>query len=238
MIPPKNLIAYLSRALNHRTPLACRSAARRHLGGMLILAATLAGTLAADTASAQTVQAQVMWFEVPTGASKSGVVTFDLPRAIRVGGQWYIMPSPHLVGTHTCTIDAALTGRSGHTDIYARINRGRTSSAFRGQLTSGAGLSLLIGGCDGNPATIDAFQGDATSLYAEVAVWLAQALSSTEYTGSADTVEDEIREFFSIAVQNTREVTKLLDFESMLANNRGGSATGVGNAHISIAFLP
>ncbi len=212
--------------------------ARRHLRGILALAAVMAGVLGAGTASAQTVQAHVVYLAVPSGASKSGEVTFDLPRAIRVGGQWYIMPNPGLAGTHTCTIDATLTGQSGHMDLYARINRGRVSSAFRARLTRDAGLSLLIGGCDADPATNDVFQGDATSLYAEVAVWLAQALGSTEYTGSADTVEDEIREFFGIGVQNTRKVAKLLDFEGILLQNRGGSATGVGNAHLTLAFLP
>ncbi len=67
---------------------------------------------------------------------------------------------------------------------------------------------------------------------------LAQALSSTEYTASGESVEDEMRDYFDIGVASTSVVPKLLGFEGMVVDNRGGSAAGLGSVRIALAFRP
>ncbi len=54
----------------------------------------------APLAEAQTLQVNAIYMAVPAGAPKSDSVTFDLPRAVRIGGQWYIMPTLALWHRH------------------------------------------------------------------------------------------------------------------------------------------
>lgn len=169
------------------------------------------------------------------GPNKTGTVTFTLPSRTRFAGKKITIPNPALAGTHTCTLNPALVG-GGRIDMIGRLNRGPKGTVFRAIATDGAANSLLVGGCDGDPGTADDFQGDVTAFFAEPFLWIAQGLAATDF--SATTVEQEIRDFFAIDPSKTRIVVKVIEGHGITAQsgNRGGSATGIGSARVSLRF--
>ncbi|MFQ5513775.1 MAG: hypothetical protein ACE5FG_05000 [Myxococcota bacterium] len=169
------------------------------------------------------------------GPNKSGTVSFDLPRKVRIGGQISSLPDPSLQGSHTCFIDASLTGSTGRIDALIRLQRGkRTGRVFRASLTDGLSTSLFLGGCDGTPGNGDAFEGDLfSSSFAEPFVWAAQALAADDFNPGT-TVEQEIRDFFGIGAGTGEVSIKIFEGHGINFLNPGGSAAGVGSAQVRV----
>jgi hypothetical protein len=205
------------------------------VGALLLL-------ILAGSARAQAVLGTIVIDPVPNGETKSATVTFELPRKIRIGGTNYVLPNTALVGTHTCTFDpgsVASAATDGHHVFYARFYRGsKLGSVFRGRLTAGAGTLLFNAGCDGDPATLDAFQGDATSVFAEVAVYASQILAATEFHPDGLSVSDELRHHFRIQEDRVLKILRITEFHGFTLLNRGGSALGRASARVRMVFKP
>lgn len=212
----------------------------RKIAATLFCALLLACT--ATEARAQALRGSVVIEPQPDGDTKPDTVTFELPRKVMIAGTNYVMPNQALVGEHTCTLDPAAVeseATDGHHIFYARFNRGtKLGSVFRGRLTAGAGTLLFEAGCDGNPETEDAFQGDATALFAEVAVFVTQVLEANEFHADGKTVREEIREAFHIADDRFLKLSKIGEFHGFEMLNRGGSASGRASARIRLVFKP
>lgn len=198
--------------------------------------------LGPSQASGQAVSGTIVIEPNPAGETKSDLVTFRLPRRVRIGGTTYVLPTPGLAGTHTCTLDPTSVDSAdttGHHIFFARLYRGsKLGSVFTGRLTAGAGTLLLQAGCDGDPSTVDDFQGDATSLFAELAIFAAQALTATENHPDGKSTKEEIIEDFLIEDGRDVKIIQVTEFHGFEFLNRGGSATGLASAKIRLVFKP
>ncbi|MEO2170058.1 MAG: hypothetical protein ABGY42_18465 [bacterium] len=204
------------------------------IGKTLLVA--VAVLLAGAEAQAQSFRMGVTFRWDPASINAGASATFRLPRFIRIGRSVYIIPDINLVGEHTCTVDVALTGDDRGIDAMLFLARGaRKAGVFRGQVTSGVGASLFLGGCDGDVATPDAFQGSLLAAgYAEPFFWAAQLMNAT--THSETPVIEEIRSYFSIDAARPDPVFRITALEGINLGNRGGSATGVGSAYGKMTF--
>lgn len=204
--------------------------------GALVAALCLLG---AAPAQAQKITGTAVLVPDPAGDTLDAEVTFNLPRSVWIAGSWYILPDVSLAGDHTCTIRGEHTGVDGNTMVYARLNRGkRRGSVFVARVPRDPEESLFAAGCDGDPETEDAFQGTLSAIFAGPPLYLALALDSTAEHPEGLSVEEEMRAFFEISASRTRIAPKLVEFHGPLLLNRGGSATGVGSARVSLKFKP
>lgn len=198
--------------------------------------------LVSSEAGAQVVSGSLVIEPVPAGAVKSDTVTFDLPGKLIVNGEPSKPANKQLVGSHTCAFDPASSANAatdGHYRFYLRLNRGKKlGTVFQGQLTAGVGTLLFEAGCDADSATEDAFQGDPTALFAEMAVYAAQMLSAAEYGGDGSTVDEEIRASFGIESSHRLRKVKLIEQHDLDTGSRGGSATGHMSAKVKLVYRP
>ena len=192
---------------------------------------------------AQTIQGTAVIVARPDGDSVDATVTFDLPRAAWVGGGWWIVPDLSLVGVHTCEILAAqtydiTTGEvyPGNARLFARFQKRRKGSVFIADLPLYPENSLYNAGCDGDPATIDKFQGSLAAIYAAPSLNAALAMGASSLHPDGLTVEQEMRDFFDIDPFRSQILYKLYEFHGAELLNRGGSATGVASAQLSVRF--
>ncbi|MEO2167068.1 MAG: hypothetical protein ABGY42_02920, partial [bacterium] len=157
-----------------------------------------------------------------------------------------IIPDRELMGNHTCTIRGVYSAATpiaaaarGNMQIYARLQRGKKlGSVFVSTTPRDPEISLFNAGCDGDPGTVDNFQGSLSAIYASPPIYLALALAATGNHPEGLSVQEEIREFFGISALRTRIVPKLIEFHGTELFNRGGSAQGVGSARIALKFVP
>jgi hypothetical protein len=177
------------------------------------------------------------------GTPVSGSVTFDLPKKVRIGDTTYqiCQSDKSLCGrTHTCTLNPELSANSaaqGNVTVLLRTHRGtKLGGVSVGAVTRGAGWLLMEAGCDGDPATVDAFQGDTAAIFADVAIIAAQTMTSNHGHPDGISIKDELRTRFQISNCRDRVEFKILDFHGFQVNNRGGSATGLASAKFKIIF--
>ncbi|MFP6665425.1 MAG: hypothetical protein VCC00_14635 [Deltaproteobacteria bacterium] len=219
----------------HSQPLLRRFNFIGVIGALLLL-------LLAGSAHAQAVSGTIVIDPVPEGATKSDTVTFKLTRKLHIGDTVQVLPNVALAGTHTCTFNPDVVENAatdGHHVFYARFNRGsKLGSVFRGRLTAGVGTLLFGAGCDGDPATLDAFQGDETAYLAELPVYVNQILLATEFHPDGATVLDEIRAHFVIKEERTLKIPRIAEFHGFEMLNRGGSAAGRASVRIKLVFKP
>ena len=177
------------------------------------------------------------------GEQVGGSVTFDLPKKVRIGDTNYqiCQTDKSLCGrTHTCTLNPQLSSNDatqGNVTVLLRAQRGtKLGGVSVGAVTRGAGWLLMEAGCDGDPGTVDAFQGDVAAIFADVAVIAAQTMSSNHGHPDDISIKDELRTRFQISNCRDRVEFKILDFHGFQVNNRGGSATGLASAKVKIIF--
>lgn len=212
----------------------------------VIVAAALLALLAATPADAQRLKGTAVLVPNPSGELLSSTVKFILPRSAWIAGAWFIIPDAELVGEHECTIIGSEARNlitqeapTGNMKIYARLNRGKSlGSVFRAEVAIDPENSLYWAGCDGDPETIDKFQGSLSAIFASPALYLGLALDSATGNSAGLRAEEEIRDFFGISEVRQSIVPKLIEFHGPELDNRGGSATGVGSARIALRFDP
>ncbi len=177
------------------------------------------------------------------GELVGGEVTFDLPKKVRIGDTTYqiCQTDKSLCGrTHTCTLNPQLSSNpatQGNVTVLLRTHRGtKLGAVSAGSVTRGAGWLLLEAGCDGDPATVDAFQGDTAAIFADVAIIASQTMASNHGHPDGISIKDELRTRFQIDNCRDRVEFKILDFHGFQVNNRGGSAGGVASAKVQILF--
>ena len=220
---------------------------RKGSAALVGCAVLMAASLLAGPAQALTVKGSAVLEPDDNGAPVTNTVTFKLPHHVFISGMVFVIPDPTLTGEHTCEIRADQTADAmnggliepGNVKIYARLQRGRKpGTVFVGTATRRADLSLFNAGCDGIPGNGDKFEGHASAVYAAPAVYLAQALVSTEGHPEGISLKQEIYEAFEIDLARSEIEPKLLEFHSFEGLNPGGSAMGYASAQISLKFRP
>ena len=179
----------------------------------------------------------------PDGDPVSGLVTFDLPKKVRIGDTTYqiCQTDKSLCGrSHTCTLNPQNSinpSTAGNVKVLLRAARGtKLGGVSVGAVTRGAGLLLFEAGCDGDPETADAFQGDVAAIFADVAVIAAQTMSSNHGSPEGISIKEELKTRFQIDACRDNVEFKILDFHGFSVNNRGGSATGLASAKVKLIF--
>jgi len=197
----------------------------------------------AQEAAAVALRGDVIMIPDLAGAQVGGSVTFDLPRKVRIGETTYqiCQTDKSLCGRrHTCTLNPQLSSdpaTQGNVRVLLRTHRGtKLGGVSTGSVTRGAGWLLLEAGCDGDPATVDAFQGDAAAIFADVAIIAAQTMTSNHGHPDGVSIKDELKTRFQISACRDRVEFKILDFHGFQVNNRGGSAAGKASAKVKIIF--
>lgn len=222
----------------------CSTAAALAGCARILTFAVITALISAAPAAAQKLKGTAVLAPNPSGDVLDAVVTFDLPRSAWIGSSWFIIPDLTLIGEHSCTIRGAhtqhwLSGEpsEGNMRAYARLNKGRKlGSVFVAMIPRNPENSLFNAGCDGDPNTIDKFQGNLGAIYAAPSLYLGLALKSTLGHPDGLTLEAEVREFFGINPSRTQIRPKLLEFHGAEMFNRGGSASGVASARIVLRF--
>ena len=194
-------------------------------------------------ASAVALRGHAVLVPDPDGDQVSGSVTFDLPKKVRIGDTTYqiCQTDKSLCGrSHTCTLNpqnSTNPSTTGNVKVLLRAARGtKLGGVSVGSVTRGAGLLLLEAGCDGDPATVDAFQGDIAAIFADVAIIAAQALTSNHGSPEGISIKEELKDRFQIDACRDNVEFKILDFHGFAVNNRGGSATGLASAKVKLIF--
>jgi hypothetical protein len=225
----------------HRDPSAAKRGRTTYGIGLILLGLLLA--VPAQQASALALKADATLIPDPTGGQISGEVTFDLPQRVRIGDTTFkiCQTDKTLCGrTHTCTLNPQISTdprANGNIKLLLRASRGtKIGGVFVGAVTAGAGWLLLEAGCDGDPSTLDAFQGDLASIFAEVAIIGSQALTSNHGHPDGITIKEELKNRFQIGACRDNVEFKILDFHGYQVNNRGGSATGLASAKVKLIF--
>jgi len=152
-------------------------------------------------------------------------------------------PVPNEIRGGTFMLNAECSNPDDAGAAQLRVQGKKRGTVFKALVTSGAASCLPVGGATRTTAPFDdpfiVDYGDPLKnflivFHGERGLWLAQILESAE---SAAEAPNTLRTYFEIPVDQTVVEAKYKQSEvSPVPFNRGGSADGITNTHITLTF--